>query len=236
MSRELLLFSISIIPVILIGLYVYKKDKNKESKIFLIKLFFGGIGSGFIVLFLNLLFSQSFSIFTKETTSMDRITLLIYTFLCIALIEEFSKWIILYIMSYNNEDFDELYDIIIYSVFVALGFAFFENLFYVYQSGVGVGIIRAVLSVPGHSCNGVIMGYYLGLFKISSLNKNRKLRTKNIIYSILFPTVTHGIYDFCLLSNKLIFIAIFLIFIICIYIYVIKKIKKISNINSSLKV
>ena len=230
MNNELILFAVSIIPVLLIGLYVYKKDKNREPKVFLIKLFFGGIGSCFIVLFASLILSIIFPIFSLNTETANIYELLLYCFICVAFIEEMSKWIILYGMSYDSGNFDELYDIIVYAVFVALGFAFFENLFYVYQNGVSVGILRAFLSVPGHCCDGVIMGYYLGLAK---MNKNQK--KKYIAYSIIIPVIMHGIYDFCLFSGILIFVIVFFIFIICVDIYVIRKIRKISKDNLKIK-
>ena len=62
----------------------------------------------------------------RDESSLNTFQLILYVFLGIALIEEFSKWIMLYVLSYNDRNFDELYDMIIYGAFVALGFAFFE--------------------------------------------------------------------------------------------------------------
>ena len=56
----------------------------------------------------------------------------IYVFLFVALIEEGSKFLMTYILGYNNKEFDEVYDMIVDASFVSLGFAFYENLIYIF--------------------------------------------------------------------------------------------------------
>lgn len=238
MEDELILFIISIIPVFLLGIFIYEKDKQKEPTKLLIKLFLGGIGSSILVIIISLIQSslnKILEILPTETSEMNTLELIIYVFLGIALVEEFCKWIVAYKISYKNDNFDEFYDGILYCVFVALGFALFENLLYVYSNGIGTGIIRALSAVPSHACDGVIMGYYLGLAKISNINNNKKLKNKNLILSIIVPTLTHGIYDYCLFSGKTILILFFYIYVIITYIYVYKKINKVSSINRKIK-
>lgn len=235
MIQELILFTISILPVFLIGMFIYKKDKNKEPTKLLIKLFLGGMGSCFLVTIISIILELIFSIFAADTKNLNLIELAIHVFIGVALVEEFCKWLVAYKISYNDKNFDEFYDAIVYCIFVSLGFACLENLLYVYQYGIVTGIIRALLAVPGHACNGMFMGYYLGLSKIGALNNRKDIKTKNIILSILIPTITHGIYDYCLFSERTIFIILFFIFVIFVYVYVIKKIKKISSINRKMK-
>lgn len=235
MIQELILFTISILPVFLIGMFIYKKDKNKEPTKLLIKLFLGGMGSCFLVTIISIILELIFPIFAADTKNLNLIELAIHVFIGVALVEEFCKWLIAYKISYNDKNFDEFYDAIVYCIFVSLGFACLENLLYVYQYGIVTGIIRALLAVPGHACNGMFMRYYLGLSKIDSLNNRKDIKTKNIILSILVPTITHGIYDYCLFSERTIFIILFFIFVIFVYVYVIKKIKKISSINRKMK-
>ncbi len=234
MTNEFLLFFISVLPVVLIGLYIYKKDKQKEPARLLVKLFLGGLASCFLVLIISSIMNI-FPIFSMEPEELNLFELIINVFIGVALVEEFCKWIMAYKISYNDENFDELYDAILYCVFVALGFACFENLLYVYERGITTGIARALLAVPGHACDGILMGYYLGLSKISALNNRKDLKTKNLILSILVPTITHGIYDYCLFAQNLIFIIIFFIFVIGMYVYVIKKVKKVSSIEGKIK-
>lgn len=235
MEQELLLFIISILPVLLIGLFIYKKDKEKEPGKLLLKLFLGGIGACFLVAIVSLLMEIVFPILAQDPDTLNFLQLVIYVFIGVALVEEFCKWIMLYFISYKDLAFDEFYDGIVYAVFVALGFACFENLLYVYNYGFGTGIIRALLAVPGHACDGVLMGYYFGLAKLNSLNNRDNMARKYLILSILVPMISHGIYDYCLFTGNIIFIVIFVIFIIAMYVYVIKKIKKISSINRKMK-
>lgn len=232
---ELILFIISSLPVFLLGMFVYKKDKNKEPWKLLLKLFAGGILSCFLTLIVSYILSLFFPILSADYTTLNSFELIIYMFIGVALIEECCKWIIVYKFSYNDKNFDEIYDMIVYSVFVALGFAFFENLLYVYLGGISTGIVRALSAVPGHAFYGVFMGYYLGLAKQSNINNRKDLNTKYIILSILVPIILHGIYDYCLSSGKVIFIIIFLIFIILLYVYAIKKIKRMSSIKVKMK-
>ena len=54
------LFIASVLPVILIGMYIYKKDKNKEPTKLLTSLFVGGICSCFITIIISTILLQIF--------------------------------------------------------------------------------------------------------------------------------------------------------------------------------
>ena len=225
------LLLIAILPVILIGMYIYAKDKDKEPKSLLFKLLLGGVGSALLCIFLNIIidiFIPGFDTFEKNANLIE---LLIYAFFGIALLEEGCKWIFAYKMSFNNEEFDEFYDMIVYCVFVALGFALFENIFYVLKGGYIVGITRALLAVPGHACDGVFMGYFLGLAKIYQLERRKDLMKKYMALSIIVPTIMHGIYDYLIFSKRPAFIAIFLILVVIMYIISIKKVNTVVKTN-----
>jgi RsiW-degrading membrane proteinase PrsW (M82 family) len=79
----------------------------------------------------------------------------------IGLIEEGVKFAAVLVTAYRHTHFDEVIDGIVYAVTASLGFATIENVFYVFNGGVGVGVARALLSVPGHAFFGAVMGYYL---------------------------------------------------------------------------
>lgn len=227
-----MLLLIAILPVVLLGVFIYKKDKNKEPKKLLIKLFIGGILSCFLTLLISGILEVFIPLLGADDSSLNMIELFIYVFIGIALVEEFSKFLIVYSIAHNDEAFDEIYDAIVYCVFVSLGFAAFENILYVYSNGFSTGVMRAILSVPGHACFGVFMGYYLGLAKIAGVNKNEKLRKKNLLLSLFVPTILHGIFDYCLYTEMVIFFVIFIVFIILLYIHSIKKVKKLSSVTT----
>lgn len=228
---SLMLFIISALPVFLLGMYIYKKDRNKEPGKLLLKLFLAGMLSCILVLIISYIMELIFPILGSDTEDLNLFELIIYVFIGVALVEEGCKWLMVYLFSYNSKEFDEIYDMIVYSVFVALGFAFFENLLYVYGGGLTTGIARAFLAVPGHACDGIFMGYYLGLSKLTMLNSNKKLSKKYMVLSIIVPIILHGIYDYCVFSGYTLFLMLFFIFIISLYVFASKKVKRFSNIK-----
>ena len=232
LAKNALLLIIAITPVIFICLYIYHKDKNKEPKQLLSVLFLKGIFSCGLVLIISRILKIIFPFVTKDVNIMNTFEVFFYSFIYVALVEESCKWYFVYKYGYKSRMFDERYDIIVYSVFVSLGFAFFENLFYVFgYNSIQVAITRGLLSVPGHACNSIFMGYYLTLTKQYSIIKNKKKAKENKIKSIVIPTILHGIYDFCIFINNDIFSLIFVIYIIVLYIITINKINKISKKN-----
>ena len=178
----LILLLISIIPVVLLGLYIYKKDSVKEPKSLLLGLFSSGFLASFLVIIVNVLMTLLIPEFyiSDNYSKFNFIELFFLIFIEIAVVEEFCKWIMIRFIGYNHKDFDQLYDIIVYSTFVALGFAAIENIFYVIEGGFTLGIYRAIFSVPGHVAFGIFMGYYLGLAKMWE----KKNKTKHNIYMI----------------------------------------------------
>lgn len=229
-----LLFA-SVLPVIILALYIYNKDKNKEPIGLLVKLFFGGVGSLFITLSITLFLSLFFPGILADTSNLSFIELFFHVFFGVALVEEFSKWLVLYHTSYNHYEFDQVFDMIVYSSFVALGFACFENILYVYEHGMGTAIIRGLLAVPGHFCDGIFMGYYLSMSKVADINHNYSSMRKYKFLSLFVPMMLHGIYDFCLFSGNLGFIIIFFVFIIVLYVKSFRKIRMMSLDNKRLR-
>ena len=215
---DTILLIYSILPVYLIGLYIYNKDKNKEPTNLLIKLLLGGIISASITVIITLLLSLFIDIFNADFTELTGINLFIYAFICVALIEEISKWIMLYKISYNNREYDETYDMLLYGGFIGLGFACIENIIYVLSGGLSTAILRSFTAVPMHATLGIFMGYYL--------DKSKKESSKKII-SILIPILIHGTYDYCIMQGSYFIISI--IILIISLIYSIKLIKDISN-------
>lgn len=72
-------------------------------------------------------------------------------FFVVALIEEFSKYIIVRYYNQPRKWFNEPFDGIIYAVMVSMGFAAFENILYVLQGGFEVALLRAFTAIPAHA-------------------------------------------------------------------------------------
>lgn len=238
--ETIMIIILAIIPVALLLNYIYKKDFKKESKGLLIKLFFAGVASCIVTLILSGIEEAIIPFFGMDTTYMGIGELFIYFMLGVAIIEEFSKLLMTYVVGYNNKEFDEVFDGIVYAVFVSLGFACFENVLYLlaaYTGGLAVnpytlGVLRGITAVPSHAADAVLMGTYLSIAKTYKLKGNRDKEKKNLILALVVPMLAHGFYDFCLSSGSLLFLLAILVVEIAIFVYCIKKINKISKENN----
>lgn len=235
---RLLLF-LSFFPIFIIGYFIYKSDKiEKESTRLLMLVFLGGILSSLLTLLLSGLLEIVLPFFTiSNEENLNLLELIPYYFIGIALIEEISKWLLVYLFCWRSKEFNYLYDAIVYCVFASLGFAALENIFYVFMGGIGTGVMRGIFSIPGHAFFGVYMGYYLGLSKLTKLNGNINKSRKYFIYSIAAPTILHGIFDYLLgaSTRSVLFFPLFLLFIVLLYIFAIKKVKRISKVKLPMK-
>lgn len=230
-----LLLVVSIIPVFLLGLYIYKKDSVKEPKPLLIGLFVAGFLALILVVLVSIImyFLVPDFYILENTNNYSGLQLFGLIFFEIALIEEFFKWLMIRVFGYNNKNFDQLYDIVVYSVFVALGFAAIENIIYVLPQNLFLGFLRAIFAVPGHVAFGVFMGYFLGLAKIYR-NRDKRLFKLYMLSSVLVPTSFHAIYDFCLLKGEYLYLFIFLGFVIVLFISAFKRVNTISKTDQNL--
>ncbi len=233
--RELLYIGIAILPAILIGKFVYDKDVHKEPVKLLLKLLIiGGLLSVFLVLIIHANMRLFVPFFASDFQHLNKFDLFIYVFIGIALLEEFCKWITTYIISWNSKDLDHLYDIMLYAIYVSLGFAALENIGYVFEHGIFVGILRFFTAVPAHACFGAFMGYYMGKAKIAQYEKNQKLYIVNMILSVLIPTILHGIYNYSLMANHIIYFLLFVICLIFLFRKALFKLNKVSMISDRL--
>ena len=233
--RALLLLFVSILPVYLVGRYIYNKDRDKEPVGLIVELFFCGVAAFVLTIFATIFLGMFFPSLLSENFDTDLLSLFFRVFLGVALVEELSKWIFVYKVSFNHIEFDQVYDMMVYAAFVALGFACIENIFYVFEHGFRVGVIRGLLAVPGHACDGVLMGYYLSIAKLCEVRDDKESKSNSIFMSILIPVLLHGFYDYCLFAQRFLFIGMFVIFIIILYIIVVRRIKKVSALSQKIE-
>ncbi len=236
MSKTGIMLFLAVLPVILILLSVYNKDKSKEPLGLLIKLFLLGILSCFLVLVISEGMGMFLPFMNGSLDEKSFLDTILYAFIGVALVEEFSKWLMLYLKGYKSAEFDELYDIIVYAVFVSLGFAFFENILYIFgKESLKVAILRALSAVPSHACDAIFMGYYLNIAKQCAYKNRKDLERKNILLSIIVPAILHGIYDFCLMSGNILFFLIFIFFVVQLYSLSLKTINELAENNKKIK-
>lgn len=149
----------------------------------------------------------------------------VYTsFVTAALLEESMKFLAFYLAVWHNPHFNEPFDAIVYCVASALGFAAIENIAYVLLTdGLNTGIIRAVLSVPGHAIFGVAMGYYMGWVKFGP----SQLKEHNFVMAMVAAVGLHGIYDVAAFNqDNVIFAAAMYALVAFMWVYALRKIEK----------
>ena len=172
-------------PPLLIVFFVYRNDLyEKEPHKLLISTFLLGC-----VLIIPM-------IILETLTQMIFTNVFFFSLLGIALVEEGVKYIALLKYNLPKKDFNEPYDGIIYSLFLTMGFALVENISYVIgneETGFSVAIARMFTAIPMHATCGIVMGYYLGLSKMKTVDKS-----KNLTLSILLPVLIHGLYNYFL--------------------------------------
>ena len=181
------LLFISVLPVVILLGYIYIKDKNEREPLgLLLKAFFAGTLVAVIILVWSVI--EGFMGF--QLTGFAENSAILTSFFQAAIPEEGLKFLFLYWLIWNNKEFNEHFDGIVYAVFVSLGFACVENILYVYSGGFGTGIARALLAVPGHFLFAVIMGYFFSRARFTPMKRKQLMAM-----ALVCPILAHGLYD-----------------------------------------
>lgn len=180
----------ALVPAIVLLGYIYWQDRKSPEPV---KQLLKATAWGVVAIPLTFAIVDSLKwigIIPEEYTT---ITGAIYdAFMSAAIPEELSKLFLLWIFLRKNPYFDERMDGIVYAVCVSLGFAGLENILYVVfdENWASVAISRAIFSVPGHFCFGVLMGYYYSLAKFEPQH-----RIRYSALALIAPVIAHGIFD-----------------------------------------
>lgn len=221
---------LAFIPIFVIAVYIYKRDKfNKEPLKELLKAFAAGMFSAVVVILIHEILDLSGV--DIETNVFLR------AFVSAAVIEECSKFFFFYKLFWNNPNFDERFDGIVYAVYVSLGFAFVENVLYIYQDvgqAVSIARARAFFAVPAHTLFAIAMGYGAGIARFS-----RKRASLYLVSGLIWAILLHGIYDFLLMySNELasvnetfsaFIVMLFYIFVIIMWVVGFRRMKRLNE-------
>ena len=187
------LIGLALAPAIAIILFVYYRDKyEKEPTGILLLSFLFGVLSIFPAIGLELLGGYLY-----PDVKGDAVNQAIHAFLIVGFSEEFCKFFFLRVYSYRRSAFNEPMDGIVYAVMISMGFAAFENIFYVLDGGVNVALLRMFTAVPGHAIWAVMMGFFVGLAKFREHNLGL------LLTGLFTATFFHGLYDYCLFMDNI---------------------------------
>lgn len=191
-----LMLAAALLPVLLLFLYIWRKDAQPEPFQWLFRALLAGVIICIPVAYVES--SVMHWLFAgNEPTTLFGTT--VEAFLVAAVPEEAAKLLALWLILRKNPYFDEHFDGIVYAVCVGLGFAAIENVGYVLSSGEGwasVAVMRALLAVPGHYAFAIIMGYYYAIYHFV----DHSLKTAAKIF--IMPVLAHGVYDSLAMSGS----------------------------------
>ena len=203
----MLLLFLAIFPPLFVIYRIYKIDKYEKEPLreIIITFFLGCCTVIPVFIFspvVNNILSIPYSIvemFGGGLIGRDEVKTFIFAFIGVAFVEELFKFLVLTKYSFTRSCFNEPMDGIVYGVIASMGFAFVENIIYVFvysQGSLWVAIARMFSAIPAHALMGVLMGYYVGKAKFDVVNK-KELMFKGLFFAILL----HGLYDYFLFST-----------------------------------
>lgn len=229
---------LSLLTTIIFICSILYSDKKSREPVYMILI---ALISGVFTIGLSLIIGQiilpnlqviNSGLFSYNTSSVIKILIL-------ALVEEYSKLLVLYLFISKNSNFDDIYDGFVYSSLIALSFAAIETLMYVFSefdfsSMISLAILRGITAVPLHLICGIVMGYYIGIQKFSWGTSRRIF---NLSMSLFIPALIHFSYNYLLtkivlyLSNNSMLIIVMIVFFIPYYIIAIAFIKRTISLN-----
>jgi RsiW-degrading membrane proteinase PrsW (M82 family) len=187
--KTILILTVALLPAIVLLYYIWKKDPQKEPTSWLVKAVVWGVA---ICIPIAVIEAGIEAVLFGGGTPSTLIDTTVLAFFVAAVPEEAGKLLVLWLLLRKNPYFDEHFDGIVYAVYVGLGFAAIENVFYVFDHSdewLSVAVMRSLLAVPGHYAYAVLMGYYYSIYHFV----DRSPRTAVCILAV--PVIAHGIYD-----------------------------------------
>ncbi len=210
-----LLVAAAVLPAVFLLVKVYRADRiERESPRLIGSLVIGGIISTFFAIISERVFGALLNRLVPGTSPAYDVILY---FGVVAISEELSKYMLLKKRTWNNPEFNCLYDGVVYATAVSLGFALWENISYVTMYGFSTALVRAVTAVPGHACFGVFMGVFYSLAKsndyVGEEGKSRFFR----VLSVVVPVLLHGAYDYIASMESADYSWTFIIFVAALF-------------------
>ncbi|MDO4338695.1 MAG: PrsW family intramembrane metalloprotease [Eubacteriales bacterium] len=216
----------AIIPAIFLLRYIYKCDTvEKEPPQLLGSLILYGVAAALCSVILEWIGSF---ILNNTISRESPYYILVLAFLVVAAVEEGTKLYFLKRRTWNDWNFSHLFDGVVYSAFVSLGFAAFENIKYVFSYGLSVVLPRALFAIPGHLGFSVFMGVFYGRAKMCENYGDEAGKKRNLVLAYVSAVLLHGFYDACAMSGTKEANIIFYVFVAAMYVIVYRVIKKAS--------
>ncbi|MCK5674103.1 MAG: PrsW family intramembrane metalloprotease, partial [Spirochaetales bacterium] len=160
MIQLLLILIINTLVLIAWGKYLhhldaFTVDKKNEHRLF----WFIVTGSILNTILVSMMYPLWENILFSLTGLGFGINPFITHFLIVGPVEEFTKFLVFIFLTGIFQSIKEPRDGILQAVSIALGFALMENFLYALDYGIGVLLMRSILSIIGHSTYAAIWGF-----------------------------------------------------------------------------
>lgn len=192
--ETLKLIYLAVGPGIALAVYIYYSDRwDPEPKKLVVKGFIWGALAVFPATF----YEETFVKILGWEASFNETwwQTVISAFLGIAVAEEVCKFFFLKEFIYEDPNFNDPFDGIVYGGMIGCGFATMENILYVVSSGYETGILRMFTAVPSHVFLGIILGYFMGKAKFCPNP------WKHLMLGLVTVIILHGTYDSVAMSD-----------------------------------
>ncbi|MEO9257749.1 MAG: PrsW family glutamic-type intramembrane protease, partial [Crocinitomicaceae bacterium] len=173
---------------------VFQTEKLK----YFILTFLLGSASVFIVFWINRFLLDGYQFALNGDSSND----FAYAVFKIGLVEEFAKTVpFLIVLVVFKKQFNEPIDYLAFICVSALGFSAAENVLYFHNYGPYIINGRAILSSVGHMFDTSLIAY--GIIRYKYYYKGSTKGILNIVLFVFLAALSHGFYDFWLISGDL---------------------------------
>ena len=224
---SVILIAAAVIPAVALLYYVYRADTvEKEPPLLLLRLALLGILSTAAAKLLE--YAGVFilnAVFRRESF----LYLALLYFGVVGFAEEGSKYALLKRATWNSPHFNCRFDGVVYSVFVSLGFALWENIGYVLANGFGTALIRALTAVPGHACFGVFMDCWYSQARWLENRGDAAAAHSMRVLTVVLPALLHGAYDFLASATPRISPWYFVLFVVAMFLVTVRLVYRLSR-------
>ncbi len=208
------LFLLAVAPAAFWLWYFYNKDRYEPEPLsWILMVYIFGIVVTIPVAFIE----GTLSIFVPE---------FFIVVLVAPIVEEAGKYLVVKKTVWESLEFDEPVDGIIYAAAAGLGFATLENVIYVFSAvetslllALQTGLLRALISVPGHVLFSAMWGYSLGKARFIP----QEQRTGVIATGLILAMAFHALFNL-LLYDAIGFAVLILVVVPVLWFSVQKKI------------
>lgn len=210
-----------------------------------IKVFFYGMVFAVLAAIVEIAISEllNMTLGIKKSEEYPFLILILYNFIGIAFVEEFTKYFVVKKMVIKSSEFDEPVDAQLYMIISALGFAALENILILlpvnetlffsqaFKDTLTISSLRFISTTFLHAlCSGTL-GYFLAMAIFFPKKRKRLLLAGLSIASFL-----HGLYNFSIIkmfeTENLNFIIIPVITLAGLAVFVLYGFKKLNKVKS----